>query len=566
MKNFTQLIVLFVVLFGASKFSLAQQNEMFLSKPTSQTFINEIINSDVDGSGNRLDSSRVYVLERGGVWFMNDKIENIGWPLKIKASDGNGPRPVIYNVVNKSGSITGDMIQGNGDVMLENLTITGLADYDPNAYNEQGFAGIVIVMESPGFNLILDGCVIVNSGSALLRTKAATEKVSIKNCIFGNYGQMPKKSTTNGRVIDLRDVSIDSLIMVNNTMVNGYDRVVRHASSTGAINNVVFDHNTIINNAGSFGVIGLGLVGEKVQISNNIFYDAMAFGADTNRYRQPDFKEMDEFYTEADKSDKLKMTWIYHQKQENPEVETEWVIANNYWDVSENLQAAFDNIKAKWNPGLEGIGRHMSDYIAGKISNPDKAFVKDKFNFSNAPADMSGMVTWHHKPISEGGAGGKDVGEGYVEYDKKTAVFYADTMDCSYQNTIDAYRGAKGGFPVGDLNWFPEIKKVWMESDTLIVTGVQSLGLNNSSFNLNQNYPNPFSNSTTIAFTLNASSNVQLSVVDIMGQTIKMLVDVKLNEGEHSIIFDASDLNSGIYFYSLKSGGKTITKRMIVAK
>jgi hypothetical protein len=566
MKTTTQFFTAVLMMVSLSCMMHAQvSHEKFLSKPTSQTFINEIIKADVDGSGNRLDSNRVYVLERGGTWFFNGKVENIGWTLHLKASDGDGPRPIIYNVANKLGSITGDMFQANGDVILENLTINGLADYDPKAYDEQGFAGIIVIMKAAGYDLTIDGCVILNSGSALLRTTASTGKVSITNSIFSNYGQMPKKSTTNGRVIDLRGVSCDSLIMVNNTFVNGYDRVVRHAASTGALKNMIFDHNTIINCGGSFGTLGLGLVGDKIQITNNIFVDPMAFGADTNIYRQNDFKEMNEYHEEAGKTDKLKMTWIYHQKEETPSVETDWVIENNYWNVTSGLQAAFDNIKAQWNPGLEGIGKPMSDYITSKVTDVNKAFIKEGFTFTNAPKDMSGMVLWHHKPIAQGGAGGKDTGTGYVDYDKKTGKYYSDTMDCSYPTSLAAYTGATGNYPVGDLNWFPTMKALWMEHDTL-PTSINNLSADASLFNLKQNYPNPFSEVTQIAFELAQPAFVTITVLNTLGQTVETLVSKNLVNGHYEIGFNAAHIDAGIYFYRLEVGNQSVLKKMILMK
>ena len=73
-----------------------------------------------------------------------------------------------------------------------------------------------------------------------------------------------RRTATNfgaGKGIDLRDGSIDSLMMRNNTFVNYTDRIIRHRDSTGPIENFVFDHNTILNAVSYHGTLALGQVG-----------------------------------------------------------------------------------------------------------------------------------------------------------------------------------------------------------------------------------------------------------------------------------------------------------------
>jgi len=99
-----------------------------------------------------------------------------------------------------------------------------------------------------------------------------------------------------------------------------------------------------------------------------------------------------------------------------------------------------------------------------------------------------------------------------------------------------------------------------------------STSINNNSvptvllFNLYENYPNPFNPSTTIKFSLKEYSGVKLTVYDIMGRELKVLVNQSLSPGVHSINFDGSNLSSGIYFYVLSSGSQNICKKMILLK
>ncbi|MFA3784145.1 T9SS type A sorting domain-containing protein [Melioribacteraceae bacterium 4301-Me] len=85
-------------------------------------------------------------------------------------------------------------------------------------------------------------------------------------------------------------------------------------------------------------------------------------------------------------------------------------------------------------------------------------------------------------------------------------------------------------------------------------------------FTLYQNYPNPFNPSTTIRFSLPQREHVTLKVFDILGREVAILVDGELNPGEHSVVFDASSLPSGVYFYRLQTGGYVQQRKMVVVK
>ena len=87
-----------------------------------------------------------------------------------------------------------------------------------------------------------------------------------------------------------------------------------------------------------------------------------------------------------------------------------------------------------------------------------------------------------------------------------------------------------------------------------------------SNFQLDQNYPNPFNASTTISFTIDHPQFVTLKVYDLLGREVRMLVDEDRQAGLHNIIFDATDLSSGIYFYRLQAGDYSESKRMVLLK
>jgi hypothetical protein len=85
-------------------------------------------------------------------------------------------------------------------------------------------------------------------------------------------------------------------------------------------------------------------------------------------------------------------------------------------------------------------------------------------------------------------------------------------------------------------------------------------------FALAQNYPNPFNPTTTIDFSLAEPGFTTLTVYSITGQSVATLVEGELAAGAQSVVFDASGLSSGVYFYSLNAGTLTDTKKMILVK
>ncbi len=85
-------------------------------------------------------------------------------------------------------------------------------------------------------------------------------------------------------------------------------------------------------------------------------------------------------------------------------------------------------------------------------------------------------------------------------------------------------------------------------------------------FELFQNYPNPFNPVTQIRFALAKTADVKLSVYNISGQKVTELANGLKTAGYHSVDFDGSRLNSGVYYYMLEVVGKNITKKMILLK
>ncbi len=85
-------------------------------------------------------------------------------------------------------------------------------------------------------------------------------------------------------------------------------------------------------------------------------------------------------------------------------------------------------------------------------------------------------------------------------------------------------------------------------------------------FFLNENYPNPFNNSTTITYEVFSSSHVQLSIYNVLGQKLMTLTDRYLQSGKYAVNLDMSSYSSGVYLYRLSSHGKRQTRKFLFVK
>ena len=85
-------------------------------------------------------------------------------------------------------------------------------------------------------------------------------------------------------------------------------------------------------------------------------------------------------------------------------------------------------------------------------------------------------------------------------------------------------------------------------------------------FSMEQNFPNPFNPATTIRYSIPIGGSVLLNVYDVLGQRVATLVEEEQQAGYHSVVWNADQMSGGIYFYQLRSGGFTVTKRLLLLK
>lgn len=106
----------------------------------------------------------------------------------------------------------------------------------------------------------------------------------------------------------------------------------------------------------------------------------------------------------------------------------------------------------------------------------------------------------------------------------------------------------------------------WLKKYGDSLTGIEPNEETAEKYSLSQNYPNPFNPITTIEFSIPEKSSVKITVFDILGKEIEVLVNEVKTKGNFSITFDGKNLSSGIYFYKIETPEFTETKKMLLVK
>ena len=396
-------------------------------------------------SGEVYGSEQTYYVEAGETLRMRSSGEGHAIVYLVPTGKGDNPQ-------NPAGYL---MRLRSGDVELDGIAFSGYLE--PVDENFANISGNMIRTDTEGSSIIVNNCIFSNTNGQMLRTEASTKKIQFTNCIFTNMGSLLTSNLGAGKGIDLRASSCDELILVNNTFTNYQDRVVRHYNfgnpleGTGNIRRTVIDHNTFYSGMGFHGTLSLGNVGDEVIITNNLMVDAFSAGEDsTDATRTAEWANNGEFYPNGNS----KMSWIFTAQNDT----TAWTVQNNYYAISAAGQAFFDahsNITE---------GSPLSDHIKARLgAAASSAFTKiDDPGFTNVQDLLINIMNFYVDPL--GGNYTKETGtwvRAEDDMDRRPLAFWINDFDVSYSASSTAYTGAEDGYPVGNLNAFPDLKTAW---------------------------------------------------------------------------------------------------------
>ncbi|MBO6524677.1 MAG: T9SS type A sorting domain-containing protein [Balneolaceae bacterium] len=466
--------------------------------------LNEAIVSDTTETGERVDSSTVYVLSSGGTYLLDGSIEHRGYHLSIVAEEGWTERPKLIPAVDNGGA-SSRPFRPRGDLTLRGLYVT----------NEDELGGrntrIIRVSEND-VTITIDNSHLDKDGQSAFRLDGTGIRLFLTNSIVSNIGTTD--SPDNGRGVDDRGNQIDTLWFANNTFYNLTSQIIR--DDGGLINYAYFNQNTAVN-IGKNIAVEFGPVVKGV-MKDNLFINAAFYGYNTN-----------------DDDDPLAVVSVDSLTQSETDSlgAQAFTANNNNIYLSASITEAYpDTVEAPVN-----FNATVSAFIEAQGSA--STFLNEDVTFTSGPAAPADVVTtFWTDPTNENPPSFPTPGEG-------------ESFDFGYADTFDSYTGGSNGQQLGALSWFGTL--VSNEDDISIERP--------NTFKLNGNYPNPFNPSTSISFDLAEASDVSVEIFNMIGQKVMSIPVQRLAAGSNqNLRVEAGSLTSGIYIYRITAkSGNTIT-------
>jgi len=504
--------------------------------------LNDAIHSDTTATGDRVDPNTIYMLQRGGHYALNGGIMPTGnFHLTIDGGEGEGRPAVLQIFSDETGASAADFITSEGNVTIRNLYFLGVDDLG-------GYRNTVAVMNRPqDARLVVEDIVVDYGRFIAFRFNGENGKLYLSDSFIRNI--VTTNNLGNGKIIDPRGNIMDTVHVTNTTFSTVSAEFMRESGAPQKY--VHLDHNTFYNvhallrNDLRFNESKLW----KGRITNNLFIN-MGWPGDTLQVADPDpVQQAGIFVFDSLRVDTLGMS----------DATRDIFISNNNFFTSQaflDFYAQADTIQQF--PIFSPRAQHFVDQ---GLVTVEETFELDP-EFSDVPG-VQDHIDWVSLYWTDPG-----LITGPFAFDPDGAQ-NVDTWplpeDFSYPATSPLYTAGTGGFPLGDLNWFPDRKADWVavdtESEPELPRGVV----------LHGNYPNPFNPSTTIRFDLAVPAEVRVEVFDLLGRQVLALPPVAMPSGsDQRLLLEAGSLASGVYLYRLtaESSVQTPAKmgRMVLVK
>ena len=532
----------------------------------------QVISQYLDDEG--MLSENTFILQRKGVYFMSETIyTNDDLILKGEEGDDDVMPAMIIPRAAVDGNYVGTwfVMEGIGktfkatDIIFQMLSIQAM---------ETGInVNTLVEANAENERIIFDKLVINGAGNNVIASDGDGQYIKITNCRLRNNRNLTD-DWSGGFIYGNWSAGgwRDSLIFKNNTLINIGNTGLR--CFTGETSRaIIVDHNTF------FGTTRPSLYTweqSNVQITNNLIAASHASGNTKSGGTAPDI----DIWGKVVSEDPMHKGSMYNialldaaaypyvesvlgfdisGNQESIEEQRMFTIANNctYWPP--RLVMAWDTIDedgGKVNPTyrtndqIDWIFEHIKmnaeyDNSYGHEGSPDALTSSFDPGFDQATVKriLDPMNTWIDGFRNE---------EGWIPFmcniddpGKEVQLQWPLPENLAYTNE-DLKQGGTDGLPVGDLNWFKGALGIYNHRASATKIAVS-------------NYPNPFSTFTTISYSLKESSEVRLTIYNIMGEEVAVLVNEKQQPGNHTVRWDPRrasgySVAKGIYMCKIQVG------------
>lgn len=209
---------------------------------------------------------------------------------------------------------------------------------------------------------------------------------------------------------------------------------------------------------------------------------------------------------------------------------------------------------------LYNLSSSAIDLTGYKIyDNGGQTGTKPKKSFPNGatiPANGFYVIVTDDSDPDGSGFGLSSSGEEVWLEDAAGAVI--DNVVFPAMDIVQSY----GRYPDGTSNW--TLSNFITKGLPNTLTDVEEYKVTDLDYNLFQNYPNPFNPSTTISYTIPEASQVTITLYNILGKQVAILVDEYQQAGKYSFDYRPLNITSGVYFYQIKAGNFTSTRKLML--
>jgi hypothetical protein len=461
---------------------------------------------------------------------------------KVSGADAQkNYNPVILTSLTPTGG-SNTMFRPLKNLYLENIELDGLL---PNG----ALPTRLIQLDGVGTTTTIKGCKLQNCFQAHITIAVDDISLYIYDSVIGNSGHLLGYGG-NGRTIDNRaPLRVNEVVVQNCTCYNNTDRFFRSMLGQ-TIKKFKVDHVSLFNSSGRHGCFQLARA-EEIIITNNIIVNPIAFGDRvTNKVNYRDEQ------TQKDKA----FAVFTHDSTKVGQPVTQKVTMRNNNIYSEAKFENFYNVVTTPADSVQPvrvISNVLSRWAGSNATNALWFREELKFNNISSSDDLLAYVKeWYKRPTSAT----------FSSYN--FSKVFAFEWDVKYPTTSKSYTAGDNGLPLGDLNAWPDRKLLWVASVNNPIVPLKSLSLGEENVGIDKSFPNPFTDQTTICYSLSSPQKVDVSIYNSLGQLTNMLANGVMKAGSYSVVWNGKDnsgvsLPKGIYFVQIAGEKDRVIKKVI---